>query len=296
MERIAWSLPGIVPARFKAMQAQARHLSSHAALCREASSAAGERDSRRFLFPAGKIPVFEPTIPKGWDEFMIDRISRNEIRHRVQAFVKDWENARDERRESQSFWDAFFHVFGKKRREVSEFERAVKKLGDRRGFIDLFWPGQLIVEQKSSGKDLEQAADQAFDYLSGLKTRGKAPVHSGFGFPEFRAATIWRHGPSTDSRSRNCRIGWNCSISSPDTNPARGPRKTRPISGPRNSWASSTTPWPKADTAVTIWNCSSSGFCFACSRRIPEFSTKPTVSRNTSRRKPARTEPTWAGT
>jgi type I restriction-modification system DNA methylase subunit len=130
-------------------------------------------DSRRFLFPAGKIPVFEPTIPKGWDEFMIDRISRNEIRHRVQAFVKDWENARDERRESQSFWDAFFHVFGKKRREVSEFERAVKKLGDRRGFIDLFWPGQLIVEQKSSGKNLEQAADQAFDYLSGLKPAEK---------------------------------------------------------------------------------------------------------------------------
>jgi hypothetical protein len=104
---------------------------------------------------------------------MIDRISRNEMRKRAHAFVGEWKDAGDERRESQSFWDAFFHVFGKKRREISEFERAVKKLGDRRGFIDLFWPGHLVVEQKSLGKDLEKAADQAFDYLSGLKAYEK---------------------------------------------------------------------------------------------------------------------------
>lgn len=104
---------------------------------------------------------------------MIERISRNEIQKRVRKFVKDWADAKDERRESQSFWDAFFHVFGKERREISEFERAVKKLGERQGFIDLFWPGQLVVEQKSKGKDLEKAADQAFGYLAGLKAHEK---------------------------------------------------------------------------------------------------------------------------
>jgi hypothetical protein len=104
---------------------------------------------------------------------MIDRISGNEIQKRVRKFVKEWENAADERRESQSFWDAFFRVFGKNRREISEFERAVKKLGDHKGFIDLFWPGQLIVEQKSLGKDLEKAMDQAFGYLTGLKAHEK---------------------------------------------------------------------------------------------------------------------------
>ncbi|GBC62262.1 class I SAM-dependent DNA methyltransferase [Desulfonema ishimotonii] len=110
---------------------------------------------------------------KGSKQQMIERISRNEIRRRAHRFVKSWENAKNERSESQSFWNSFFHVFGKDRREVGEFERAVKKLGERQGFIDLFWPGQLVVEQKSAGKDLEKAADQAFDYLSGLKKHEK---------------------------------------------------------------------------------------------------------------------------
>lgn len=104
---------------------------------------------------------------------MINRISRNEIQKRVRKFVKDWEGAKDERKEAQLFWNAFFHNFGKELREITEFERAVKKLGNQKGFIDLFWPGQLIVEHKSLGKDLGKAMDQAFGYLTGLKAHEK---------------------------------------------------------------------------------------------------------------------------
>jgi hypothetical protein len=60
-------------------------------------------------------------------------------------------------------------VFGVTRRRVASFEEPVKKLGTARGFIDLFWKGVLLVEQKSAGRDLTKAKQQALDYFPGLK-------------------------------------------------------------------------------------------------------------------------------
>lgn len=54
-------------------------------------------------------------------------------------------------------------------RRVASFEEPVKNLGDQRGFIDLFWKGVLLVEQKSSGRSLVKAKKQALDYFPGLK-------------------------------------------------------------------------------------------------------------------------------
>jgi hypothetical protein len=45
----------------------------------------------------------------------------------------------------------------------------VKRLGNKRGFIDLFWKGVLLVEQKSEGGDLVSAKEQAFNYFPDLK-------------------------------------------------------------------------------------------------------------------------------
>ncbi len=73
------------------------------------------------------------------------------------------------RGESQSFYNDFFNIFGVTRRRVASFEEPVKKLDDERGFIDLFWKGVLIVEQKSAGRDLVRAKQQALDYFPGLK-------------------------------------------------------------------------------------------------------------------------------
>ena len=39
------------------------------------------------------------------------------------------------------------------------------------GFIDLFWPGVLIVEQKSAGRDLARAYGQAGEYFDSLSER-----------------------------------------------------------------------------------------------------------------------------
>ncbi|MBI5130205.1 MAG: class I SAM-dependent DNA methyltransferase [Rhodopseudomonas palustris] len=97
------------------------------------------------------------------------RLSWNEMRARAGAFSKRWETANYEKGETQSFYDGFFKVFGVDRKQVAVYEKQVKKLDNSRGFIDLFWPGQLVVEQKSAGKDLTKATRQALDYCSSLK-------------------------------------------------------------------------------------------------------------------------------
>lgn len=93
----------------------------------------------------------------------------NEIRARAARFASEWKNAHYERGESQTFYNEFFEVFGVTRRRVAAFEEPVKRLGKKRGFIDLFWKGVLLVEQKSEGGDLVRAKEQAFDYFPELK-------------------------------------------------------------------------------------------------------------------------------
>ena len=97
------------------------------------------------------------------------RLSWNEIRVRAAGFAKDWDGEGYEKGQTQLFYRDFFDVFGMPVRRVATFEEPVKKLGDRRGFIDLFWKGVLLVEQKSMGLDLVKAKTQALDYFPGLK-------------------------------------------------------------------------------------------------------------------------------
>lgn len=100
-------------------------------------------------------------------------LSWNEIRVRATKFSKDWEDAHYEKGETQSFYNEFFEVFGNTRRNVSVYEKKVKKLDNKTGFIDLFWPGYLIVEQKSAGRSLEVAREQATNYFLALSEQEK---------------------------------------------------------------------------------------------------------------------------
>jgi len=97
------------------------------------------------------------------------RLSWNEIRVRAARFAEDWKGKGYEKGETQTFYDEFFQIFEVTRKRVASFEEPVKLLGAKRGFIDLFWKGVLLVEQKSSGRDLAKAKSQAFDYFPGLK-------------------------------------------------------------------------------------------------------------------------------
>jgi hypothetical protein len=100
------------------------------------------------------------------------RLGWDEIRRRAKAFSEEWKDAFYEKGETQSFYNDFFEIFGIRRRQVAVYEKMVQSLdANRRGFIDLFWPGTLIVEQKSAGKDLLAAQMQASEYFNWLPAR-----------------------------------------------------------------------------------------------------------------------------
>ncbi|MDO9281686.1 MAG: class I SAM-dependent DNA methyltransferase, partial [Methylotenera sp.] len=98
-------------------------------------------------------------------------LSWNEIKTRANAFSKEWHDAANEDSQAKPFLIGFFEVFGITNKRVATFEHAVKKHGGKDGYVDLFWPGILLVEMKSSGKNLSRAYDQAIDYFSGIKER-----------------------------------------------------------------------------------------------------------------------------
>lgn len=97
------------------------------------------------------------------------RLSWNEIRTRAASFAREWAGHGYEKGQTQLFYRDFFEVFGMPVRRVATFEEPVKKLGDKRGFIDLFWKGVLLAEQKSVGGNRIKAKQQALDYFPGLK-------------------------------------------------------------------------------------------------------------------------------
>ncbi len=104
------------------------------------------------------------------------RLSWNEMRVRAASFARAWAGAAYEKGETQSYYNDFFHIFGVQRRSVARYEERVELLDNRRGYIDLFWPRVLLVEQKSEGRDLERAYGQAGEYFDALPERER-PGH-----------------------------------------------------------------------------------------------------------------------
>lgn len=95
-------------------------------------------------------------------------LSWNEIKDRALRFSREWATESSEDAEAKSFWDGFFDVFGVSRRRIATFERKVRKLDGKDGYIDLLWKGVLLIEHKSRGRDLDRAHAQARDYFAGL--------------------------------------------------------------------------------------------------------------------------------
>ena len=101
------------------------------------------------------------------------RLSWNEVRTRAANFAREWADAAYEKGETHSFYNDFFEIFGVKRRTVARYEEHVRRLDNTRGFIDLFWPGVLLVEQKSAGRGLGAAREQAGAYFDALPERDR---------------------------------------------------------------------------------------------------------------------------
>lgn len=102
-------------------------------------------------------------------------LSWNEIKSRALTFSRTWVDAANEDSQGKPFWIDFFEIFGITDKRVATFEHAVKKLPGVKaktdGFVDLFWPGMLLVEQKSRGKNLDAALTQALSYFPGIAER-----------------------------------------------------------------------------------------------------------------------------
>ena len=97
------------------------------------------------------------------------RLQWSEIRARAAAFAEKHRATRYEKGDTHTFYNEFFDCFGVSRGQVANYEQRVRNLaGDKHGFMDLFWPGTLIVEQKSAGLDLKKASDQALNYYDWL--------------------------------------------------------------------------------------------------------------------------------
>jgi hypothetical protein len=96
-------------------------------------------------------------------------LSWNEIKDRALAFSKEWSDTFNEEADAKQFLVAFFNVFGISSKRVSTFEHKVKKLDERDGYIDLLWKGNILIEMKSRGKNLDKAYQQAIEYTHGLK-------------------------------------------------------------------------------------------------------------------------------
>ena len=94
--------------------------------------------------------------------------NRDEILSRANRFAKEFADAQYEMGEAQDFIRGLCDVFGFSNKRLVSFEHRVKKLDGRRGRIDGFYPGKLLIEMKSRGEDLAEAYRQATDYLPGL--------------------------------------------------------------------------------------------------------------------------------
>lgn len=117
-------------------------------------------------------------------------LSWNEIKSRALTFSRTWADAASEDSQAKPFWIDFFEIFGITNKRVATFEHAVKKLPGASartdGFVDLFWPGMLLVEQKSRGKNLDDALTQALSYFPGIAERDLPQIVIVCDFARFR--------------------------------------------------------------------------------------------------------------
>lgn len=98
-----------------------------------------------------------------------------EIRDNALEFQVRWADAADERAEAQTFLYEFLRVFGVDPRRAATFERRVHPDTDTNGYIDMLWPGRILVEMKSRGKSLDRAYSQARDYAFAIRNDEDLP-------------------------------------------------------------------------------------------------------------------------
>jgi len=115
--------------------------------------------------------------------------------HSARLFADKYENTTSEKQLGQSFWrDFFLTVVGVSDLLVAgiEFEFPIRGKTGTIKFIDCLWPGVVLVEQKSAGKNLDVAEEQARDYLEALPTHLRPPTLIVSDFRTIRIVNVLR--------------------------------------------------------------------------------------------------------
>lgn len=114
--------------------------------------------------------------------------------HAAELLAKKYAKITSEKQFAQSFWrDLFQQLCGVDDLLATgiEFEYPVRshETGTIK-FIDVLWPGVVLVEHKSAGEDLDKAEQQARDYLISLETSKRPPVIILSDFAKFRVIEV----------------------------------------------------------------------------------------------------------
>lgn len=100
-----------------------------------------------------------------------------DIQDRAVTFTHNYREAKDEDRDAKPFWKDLFALYGVEPREIGSFEERVRMHGKAGvGKMDYFAPRKFLIEQKSRGKNLDDAYLQAMAYFDGLPKDDK-PRH-----------------------------------------------------------------------------------------------------------------------
>ena len=115
--------------------------------------------------------------------------------HAARNFADRYANATSEKQLAQSFWRDFFtEVCGVDDLLTAgiEFEHPVKSASTGKvRFIDVLWPGVVLIEHKSAGEDLDKAEIQARDYLVSLHDAKRPPVFILSDFTRIRIVNVF---------------------------------------------------------------------------------------------------------
>jgi len=105
----------------------------------------------------------------------------NEIRLRASQFCEEWKDKSKtaiEKSDAYDFMTDFFDVFGVSRKRVAILESRInigtekdlfgENTSGKKGYMDLFYKGNIIIEMKSPGRDKLKAYSQAKEYAENL--------------------------------------------------------------------------------------------------------------------------------
>ena len=116
-----------------------------------------------------------------------------EIEAALRAFVKKWSDySGSERAEAQTFLNDLFASYGTDRFEAGALFEDFKSSA---GFMDLHWPGNLIIEMKKPGLPLEKATEQRIRYWQESSDSAKGiPAARFVVLSNFHEFEIWEPG------------------------------------------------------------------------------------------------------